>query len=473
MKTLLVIPPRIKSRHRDFALSYSNPHIGMACLAAALRQKGHEVRVVDAQVEELSFAEVERRAADFGPGLVGITAYTEQIEEAGRTAQEIKSRNPAVPIVIGGCHASALPRETLEEFPTFDFLVQGEGEETLAGLVQACQDGQPLAGIRGIAYRENGDVRVNPLRPFLIDLDSLTFPAFDLFPLDIYRSFHRLSSKSINLPSSTQRGCPYSCLFCYRQLGSAVRAQSAGKVIEQLRYSIGRFQPGQIVFFDENFTFDRERTFAILAGIQKEGLSVRTQFLCETRVDLVDRELLQNLRRSGFSLISYGIESGNQETLNQIGKNIKLDRARAAIRETREAGIKTQANFIIGYPYETRSQVSATIRFALDVDPDFCIFTIMTPFPGTRVREMAERGEGGARLLSRKWSHYGKHMGMSYETSALPRTYLERLQTWAYIKFYLRPGKIRNLFQHLRFRFLPYYLLHQLEVNLRPGRRPG
>ena len=129
MRVMLIIPPRIKSRHRDFALYYSNPHIGMAYLAAALREKGHSVKMIDAQAQERSFGDLQTQVTAFSPELVGITVYTEQIEEAGNAARGIKSWNPAVPIIIGGCQASKLPRETLEKFPHFDQVIRGESED--------------------------------------------------------------------------------------------------------------------------------------------------------------------------------------------------------------------------------------------------------------------------------------------------------------------------------------------------------
>jgi len=130
MRVMLIIPPRIKSRRRDFALYYSNPHIGVAYLAAAApARKGHSVKMIDAQAEELSFGDLQTQVTAFSPELVGITVYTEQIEEAGNAARGIKSGNPAVPIILGGCQASALPRETLEKFPHFDQVIRGEAED--------------------------------------------------------------------------------------------------------------------------------------------------------------------------------------------------------------------------------------------------------------------------------------------------------------------------------------------------------
>jgi radical SAM superfamily enzyme YgiQ (UPF0313 family) len=469
VKTLLVIPPRIKSRHRDFALFYSTPHIGIAALAALLRKAGHEVRVIDAQAEELSFAELKRQAARFGPEQVGITAYTEQIEEAHLAGQEIKRVCPESLIVVGGCHASALPRETLEEFPGFDLAVQGEGEIPLLKITQAQENGQAWSGIPGIAFRDGGEVRVNPPGPVWENLDLLPIPAFDLFPLSSYRSFHKLAKNGTSLAFSTQRGCPYSCIFCYKVMGSSVRSQSAQVVLDQVAHFIRRFDLTQVGFLDDNFTLDRDRTFSILAGIEGKGFSRKVHFGCQTRVDLVDQDLLKQMGKSGFFIISYGVESGQPSVLERIGKKIDLAQAQAAISWSRAAGISTQANFIIGYPFETRAQVKATINFALKLDPDFCVFSILTPFPGTPVREMVLKGDGGGRLISRRWSHYGKHMGRAYETSEFSRANLERLQSWAYMRFYLRFRKIKNLYRHLRLRFLPYYLLHQLDAFLRRG----
>ncbi len=469
MKVLLVIPPWVASRNRDFAVFIFPPHTGLAYIAAVLTKSGHEVRVIDAQAEGLSFREFGRRVQAFTPDLVGITSYTDQIEEAGKAARIIKENNPEIPIIVGGYHVSALPAETLEEFPHFDLAVQGEGEICLEELAEWKNGRRGLEEIAGIAYRSNGRILATPARPFMEDLDSLPFPAYELFPLEKYAPYRGRGNKRKGLSLSTSRGCPYSCIFCCRVMGARVRSQSPEAVLKNMKYLMDRFAVRLISFSDENFTVKRDRTSLICEGIQKSGWQKKMNFYCETRVDLVDRELLRELGRSGCSVICFGIESGAPEILQKAGKGIDLEQARNAVIWAREAGITTKANFILGYPYEDKTHLKATLDFALQLDTDLCVFAILIPFPGTRLMEMAQRGEGGSRLLSRHWSDYGKHMSPVYETQELPRSVLERWQPWAYFRFYFRGRKIWNLFRFVRLKLLAYYLFKQLIINLRPG----
>jgi radical SAM superfamily enzyme YgiQ (UPF0313 family) len=196
---------------------------------------------------------------------------------------------------------------------------------------------------------------------------------------------------------------------------------------------------------DETFTLDRRRTVAFCEGLLKRGLERRVAWSCETRVDAVDQELIALLRRSGCFSLFYGVESGDQGTLDLSKKRIVLDEALAAVRWAREAGIFTHTNFIFGNPFETRETILKTIRFALDVDSDAAGFSIMVPYPGTEVLRMAREGYGGLRLRSEDPKLYGKVIGGALELEDLPRHQLERLQFYAYARFYLRPRKIVNL----------------------------
>ncbi len=458
MKILLAIPPRIVNIHRDVAYNASAPHLGVAYLAAVLRNQGYQVKVADAQVEGISLVEFGRRVRLCDPDLVGFTAFTEQIEEAHRAAQMIKEYNPRLPIVVGGCHPSALPQETLEEFPDFDFAVVGEGENTVLDLVERLNQKKSVADLAGVAYREGSRIVTGPHRHYIEDLDSLPLPAFDLFPLDRYKIFYRVFNRERNLPLLTSRGCPYSCIFCYKSMGFKVRLRSVECVLKEIRYWVENYFVSQFIIMDECFAIQRDRALKICEAIIQGGLNQRISFACQTRVDLVDREILKYFKSAGCFFVCYGVESGNRNVLTSMKKGIRPDQVEEAFRLTREAGIKSQANFIFGFPDEDRDRVKESIETAMRINPDYCVFNILSPFPGTEVMEMVKKGKGGARLISKKWSQFGKHMGSAYETDRLSRRELERLQLKAYLKFYLRFQRLGNLFRIVRIKFFPVYL---------------
>jgi radical SAM superfamily enzyme YgiQ (UPF0313 family) len=209
---------------------------------------------------------------------------------------------------------------------------------------------------------------------------------------------------------------------------------------------------------DESFAQDRERARAISTGLLDLGLDRRMYWLCQTRVDSVDRDTLRLMARSGCRYIAFGVESGSPGILESAGKRIDKDRVRQSVREAHEAGIRVDNFFIIGLPGESRETVRETIRFAIELDSDFAAFFLLVPYPGSRMFEMARRGEGGLRLLTLDWDLYGLQMGRSLELETLPRSVLERLQFEAYLRFYLRPRRLGGFVRMVNLRVLPTYL---------------
>lgn len=204
-----MVPPVKPGGDRFLTSSVNAPHMGLAYLAAVLQQDGFTVEVLDAQIEKLSLREFARAVKKINPEVVGITAFTEQVEEAGLAGRIIKRINPDIPVIVGGCHPTALPELTLKEFPDFDFAVFGEGEVTFLEAARALREAGSLRGILGVAGRKAGEIWVNSPRPFLPDLDALPFPAFELFPLKRYPASYRLSKKYREIPIQASRGCPY------------------------------------------------------------------------------------------------------------------------------------------------------------------------------------------------------------------------------------------------------------------------
>jgi len=467
MKILLAIPPRVINIHRDVAFNASAPHLGIAYLASILRNHGHQVRVIDSQAEGITFEGFKQKLKIEKPELVGFTAFTEQVEEAASAAKAVKDLNSNIPVMVGGCHPSVLPQETLNEFPSFDFAIVGEGENTILDLVERLIQKGSLADLSGVVYREGSKISVNPPREYIQDLDSLPFPAYDLFPLDRYKNYYRILNRGRNLPLLTSRGCPFSCIFCYKLMGSQVRLRSVDNVVEEIRYWVEYYSVRQLFIMDESFTINRDRALKICEAIIRDGLHHQISFGCETRVDLVDREILKMLKNAGCFMVSYGVESGNSKVLKNTYKGITLGQVEVAFRLTREAGIKSQANFIFGFPHEEEKQVQDSINLAMKINPDYCVFNILSPFPGTQVMELVKKKEGGARLLSKRWSQFGKHLGSAYETNQLSLQILEKLQLAAYIKFYLRVRRFGNLFRHVRIKFFPLYLWRMFYVYLK------
>ena len=432
LKIALVNPPQFTK--------YPQPPMGLALLAAVLEGKGHKVSIVDANALQLKPQDVVSRVTDVD--IAGLTAMTPTISAAIDIARQIKGAKPELPVILGGAHATLLPEETLAAAPEIDIIVKGEGEETIVELLHAIENKQPLTEIQGISYRKDGGVVNNPVRAKTIDLDSLPFLAYHLLPWKRYKP-HPPHGRALPFAVIiTSRGCPYQCAYCSKPIfGTKFRAQSPKRVVEELAYYQDELGIREFAFYDDVFTLDKKRAYAIADEIIAKGLSM--QWTCETRVDLVDRELLFHMKQAGCYSVAYGIESASQEILDALHKGITLKQIEEAVRITREAGLQTVGYFMIGSPGESPETIKRTIQFAKKLKLDFAQFSVTTPFPGTELYELYSEGERG----NVSWEDFvyegaGKKVAPVFETNALSRTDLQYWVGRAYREFYLRPSYV-------------------------------
>ena len=416
---------------------YRMPLLGLGYLAAYLREQGFPVGIADAKFDRLGLDAVLARIKAFSPALLGVTAMTHEVRRAAEIAAAAKRLLPDLKTVIGGPHATAIPVETLDEFPAFDFVVAGEGEETLLELSDSLALGKGFAGIAGVSFRGRGGAAgSNPPRPWRQDIDSLPFPAWDLYgPSREYQLF-------------SSRGCPYQCSFCMRVLGDRVRSRSVEGVVREFEWLVARYRPSEISFSDEVFTLDEKRATAICDLLIAKGLHT-TPWFANARVNCRSLALYTKMREAGCVRVGVGIESGNQEILDRVHKGITRENAREMIGLAKSAGLRTAAFFIIGHPGETRDTIRQTIAFARELNPTSVAFGVMVPYPGTEIAAMAGRGEGGYRLRSRNWSDYDKYFGGALEMADISRRELERWQARAYLSFYVRNARIFSLARFL------------------------
>lgn len=365
----------------------SYPPLGLAYLAAVLEREGHEVRVHDFGLHpDRPLSEQIEELGEFDPQLVGITAMTNTYHAVAETAEFVKER-VCCPLVIGGPHATVFPERVTQE-PFVDYLVYGEGEATIIELVRALESEGPrpsdgtLAAIQGLCYMQDGVVQCNPDRPLIRDLDGLPSPARHLFDLKAYPLYAPDGERMITVLSS--RGCPYNCSYCFKGIvGRTYRQRSTDNIIAELRQIISQYDIANIYFIDDLFTINRKRLKAITQRIVDESLIIRWQ--CLGRVDRVDPEVLDLMYRSGCRQIHYGIESGNDEILAAIGKRITKDQVRQAVTWTAQSGIRSKGYFMLGLPGDTEATMRQTIDFAAELDLDDAMFSLTTPFPGTRL----------------------------------------------------------------------------------------
>jgi len=441
---LLLIQPPVHLRRTDLGASQVSPNIGLAYVAAYQRRRGRRVAVIDAHALRWGLMEIVAAAHALRPRLIGISAMTYQILPAVAVAQALKAEIPETPIVLGGAHATAVPRRTLDEFPAFDAVLAGEGEVSV-GLALDDLDSGGLRARPGIHVRAGGEKVSAQASPRIEQLDDLPPPAFDLFPLHAYWPFYS-RRWLMELPLSASRGCPFKCTFCTKVMGDRARFRSPESLVEETERHLIHYGLRQAIFTDENFTLKKSLVEVYCEGLIRRGLAGRIRLICQSRVELAP-ETMQLMGRAGFTHITFGIESGDQEILDHACKGITLEQSRRAVVAARQAGLVVDGNFILGLPFETEETVRRTIDFACALPLDYASFFLLVPYPGSRVLDMARRGEGQLRLLSDRWEDYGKQTGGAVELTTIGRRRLESLQIRGYLKFYGHPNRWAPVFR--------------------------
>ena len=418
---------------------YPQPPMGLALIAAVLEREGYLVTVLEANALKLQPEAVVPLVAD--ADIIGLTAMTPTINTAIAIARHLKKAHPDLSIVLGGAHATLLPEETLITTPEIDIIVRGEGEETIIELLRALEYKQPLSEIPGISYRRDGGVVSNPARSKNIDLDSLPFLAYHLLPWRRYRP-HPPHGRALPFAAIiTSRGCPYRCSYCSKPIfGSKFRSQSPERVGEEVAYYKRRFGIKEFAFYDDVFTLNKKRAYAIADEIIKKSLKIH--WTCETRVNLVDKELLCHIKQAGCYSIAYGIESGSQEILDTLDKDISLEQVEEAVRLSREVGLQTIGYFMIGSPGESPETIRQTIQFAKKLKLDFAQFAVTTLFPGTKLYDLYLDGrkEGNVPWESFVYAGSGGGIAPVFESRLLNRDDIQYWTRRAYREFYLRPS---------------------------------
>jgi radical SAM superfamily enzyme YgiQ (UPF0313 family) len=441
---LVTAPLTLDERYGAFAgAANTEPSFGLVCLAAVARDAGADVRVVEAAAEGLGVSGTLARLLPFQPQIVGVSATTAGICAAAELAAAIKSRCPQTVVVAGGCHVTALPEDSLREFPAFDLVVVGEGEATLRDLLQryALEPRLP-EDLPGTVARRNGQPFRNAARPPVDNLDELPLPAWDLLP-GFPRAFHPAPMRVRRWPCASivlSRGCPNQCLFCDRSVfGNQCRACSPEYAVRLVRDLRDRHGVREILLEDDTFTLSRQRVSEFCDRLLAERVDMT--WSCLARADRVTPELLRDMRRAGCWHISFGIESGVPALLQAMHKNLDLGQIEQALRWSREAGLRTKGFFMVGLPGETRESLAATTAYALSLPLDEISVMQLTPFPGSELyRRIHEFGS-----MERDWRRMNT-LNTVFVPTGLTGAELNGARDRLLRRFYLRP---RILLNHL------------------------
>jgi len=370
--------------------------LGLGYIASSLINDGHEIKILDIDAYNYCREEVLKHLSSLDFDAAGITGIITTYGYVKWLASEIK-KIKQVPIVAGGVGPTSAPRLYLQN-TDIDIFVDGEGELTAAELFTTLEHGNSLNSVKGIQYKKNKNIYKNDERELIENLNSLPFPAWDLFPIDIYleNPIHARAQKYFDQPYksmgvSTVRGCPYRCAFCYHCFqGKKTRFRSPSSVIDEIRVLKEKYGVSYIALVDDNFMINRKRVLEFCKLLRDEGIDIK--WGTSSRVDLVHRDVLKAMKSSGCIYISFGFESGSQKILDNMSKGFTVEQSKRAIDLMREIGIEIDGSFMIGMIGETRETVKETISFLKEMNITGAIF-YTTPLPGTVLYKQA-RGMG-------------------------------------------------------------------------------
>ncbi len=450
----------VNERYGNRRMGDSGGHLsplGILSVASYLREKGYRVDVVDALVKDWGPKEINKYIAVKKPKVIGFSAITPIFHRAVDCANKLKEDFPKLLTVIGGHHATIMPKEVLEENKSFDAVIFGEGELTITELMDSYKainydydkavSGESLfGGIDGVAFRLSEEIIINKERDSIEDLDKMPYPARDLISMADYIP---LPNQYKRLPVAHMvviRGCPYQCSFCSNNsvFGRTIRARSPKKVVEEISFLIDEYGIKEISFWDDMMTTNKKWMNEFCEQILENKLNIT--WTCYARADSVNKELLRTMADAGCWNIFFGFESGSQKLLDNLNKGVTLEQIRNANKWCKEVRIEVRASFMIALPGETPGLAQTTINFAKELSPEYAQFCITTPYPGTKL--FAEAKKWGT--LSYDYSKYNIWDPIFVPFGYKDREQIVEMMKKANMQFYFRLRTVFNLIKRIK-----------------------
>jgi len=438
MKVLLASP--------ESGVWSSRKHIplGLGYLAAVLREAGHPVAIYDAAIETEPLETVVRRG---GYEVLAVSAVTPLIVDAWNMAKE--GKRLGMTTVLGGPHLTLMPEESISaEHPEVDYVMKGEADESIIEFVDALEGRRAMETVHGLYWRRNGEMVVNPPAGLVLNLDSIPYPAHDLFKINRYTNLQPLTDgldkNARAFTIMTSRGCPYKCTYCSKPItGDTWRGRSIDNVIGEWRWLVRDLRATEIGVTDDIWNLKLDRAKELCRRIAAEGLNtVPWVTVHGMKVNHADEELFHLMKAAGCKRVGFGVESGDEQILrNVIRKSQTLDMVRNAFKWSKAAGLQTMGFFIFGMPQETEESMEKTIQFALELDPDLANFMLATPYPGTEMYDVIKKY---GNIFAHEWEDYAIHSDKArftmpgYDPDLVVKKWKE-----AYRRFYLyRPKRV-------------------------------
>ncbi|MFH1957190.1 MAG: radical SAM protein [bacterium] len=440
LKVCLIFP-RLK-------LSTGDPPLGLLYLASYLRTFSEvKVSIIDATFHP-SFKYICKKIKEESPDIAGIYFDTVMYNGALKVAK--MTRDLGIFTLAGGPCAAVRPEGLVD---WVDIVVIGEGEETLKKIIEKFHS-KDFTAIKGIWYKSGKEIFKNSSRTYIENLDILPFPARDLIEMEFYsKRLIYFDSISTNLRAATMitsRGCPYRCTFCQPTLefifGKKTRRRSPENLIRELKQIKKEYSLDAIYFHDDVFTLNHKWLNEFCGLMERENLNLI--WGCNSRVDSLDKKLMERMYSAGLRVLHLGVESASEKVLNEIyNKGISIEQAKLTIKQAKEIGIKVMSFFMLGAPGETADEIKETIAFADSLPIDEATFSLVTPLPGTFLYRMVK--DNHKFRLDDNLNNFNYYSQYAFKNPDISYPVLKYLQIKALIKFYCNPRRSNYIFKHL------------------------
>lgn len=452
---ILLINPSNNFENRYGSLKSVAPTqapLGLAYIAAVIIQKRKDVvKILDAENYQLSIKNISQYVKKHNFDVIGITLTTPGYYEALKIIRKISEVHKCL-IIAGGPHMTVMPIETLKDNPSIDIGVLGEGELTIVEILNKFEAKKSFNNVKGIAYRQGKNIIINTPREHIKNLDNIPFPTRHLLPMKRYRPAPTYYKKLPSYAILGARGCPFRCSYCSRAgFSKSYRHHSIDRICSEIEHIITSYKAKEIIFRDDSFTIKRAHIINLCKELIKRNINNKIKWSCETRVNLVDYELLKVMKKAGCWQIHFGVESASQRLLDLVQKDIKINDVKNAFKMCKNLKISIKAFFMIGLPTENRQDSLNTIKFAKELDPDWVQFTITTPYPGTKLYELCKQS---GKIKNFNWSTYKSWSGFTdsplpYVAKGRSEKELKNLQKRALREFYFRPKVMFRILKNM------------------------
>ena len=436
----------VQTYHPYTQFTHVHP-LGIMMLASQVRRAGHgDVHILDMKVEDWTPERCVEELERLRPDVVGLSAMTYEAGCLHAVAKLVKARLPGTVVVAGGPHPSVAADDVLRD-EAVDFVVRGEGEETLSELLDGVRDQRAdWDACLGISWRRGSEVVHNPDRPAPNDLDAMPFPAWDLIDHAKYHTVPRGGVIYAHKEFATMfssRACPWRCTYCHNSYGKKFRERSAENVLAEMQLLVEDHGVREFVFMDDIFNLKPERAKAIAQGIIDRGWKIRLTFPNGFRGDILDEELVLLLKRAGMYRCMVAVESASPRIQKVMKKRLKIDKVRHIVDFIAQQGVMVHGAFMLGFPSETEEEMRATIDWAAESSFHTAAFFRVIPFKGT---ELFEEVEHAGYELPTDWSAYEPYQS-DINLSEVPEERILKLRKRAYRAFYWNPRRLWRIFK--------------------------